>query len=91
MYISDHLFTLLLVLEILPGLSLLRDLCEQQQQECAKAVCCEGEFELVDKYKHLEVPYSKWIGMSPEQRKQLVDKVNKTSFGQKVASPSPFQ
>ena len=67
---------------------LLRDLCEQQQHECAKAVFGEGEFELVDAYKHLEVPHSMWIGMSPEQRKQSVDKINKITFGQKIASPS---
>ena len=64
-------------------------MCEQQQlHECAKAVFGEGEFELVDAYKHLEVPHSMWIGMSPEQRKQSVDKVNKITFGQKIASPS---
>ena len=40
---------------------LLQDLCERQQHECAKAVFGEGEFELVDKYKHLEVPHSMWI------------------------------
>ena len=39
-------------------------------------------------YKHLEVPLSMWIGMSPEQQKQSVDKVNKITFGQKIASPS---
>ena len=30
-------------------------------------------------------PTSVWIGMSPEQRKQLVDKVNKITFGQKLS------
>ena len=53
---------------------LLRELCEQQQRECEKAVFGGGEYELVEEFKNQEVPHSMWIRMSPEQRQKQIEK-----------------
>lgn len=31
----------------------------------------EGEYEIIDDYKKLEVPHSAWIRMTPDQQKQV--------------------
>ena len=49
----------------------------EQQDEYSKAVCGCGEYELCDEYKHLEVDYTEWVWMMPEQRKAKIEKVMK--------------
>ncbi len=39
------------------------------KEKVSEAVCGWGEYELCDDYKHLEVPYTEWVRMTPEQRK----------------------
>jgi len=46
---------------------LFRELCEEQQKECEKAVFGGGEYELLEEFKNQEVPHSRGIQMSPEQ------------------------
>ena len=53
------------------------ELVKEQQEEYSKAVCGCGEYELCDDYKHLEVPYTEWVQMTPEQRKVKIEKVMK--------------
>ena len=55
----------------------IRSVCEQQQYECDKAVFDTGDYELVADNKELLVPYSKWILMTPEQRKKCLVKFRK--------------
>ena len=52
-------------------------LVKEQQDEYSKAVCGCGEYELCDEYKHLEVDYTEWVRMTPEQRKAKIEKVMK--------------
>ena len=53
------------------------ELVKEQQDEYSKAVCGCGEYELWDEYKHLEVDYTEWVQMTPEQRKAKIEKVMK--------------
>ena len=48
------------------------ELVKEQQDEYSKAVCGCGEYELCDEYKHLEVDYTEWVWMTPEQRKAKI-------------------
>ena len=45
-----------------------------QQAEFEKSIFGQGEYELVDEFKHLEVTHCDWIRMSAEQRKKKIEK-----------------
>ena len=53
------------------------ELVKEQQEEYTKAVCGCGEYEFCDEYKNLEVQYTEWVWMTPEQRKVKIEKVMK--------------
>ena len=45
-----------------------------QQGEFEKSIFGQGEYELVDAFKHLEVAHCNWIQMNAEQRKKKIEK-----------------
>ena len=53
------------------------ELVKEQQEEYTKAVCGCGEYEFCDEYKNLEVEYTEWVRMTPEQRKVKIEKIMK--------------
>jgi len=62
-----------------------------EQQEFAKAVFSQGEYEFRDGYKHLKVTHLDWIQMSREQRQSKLEMAHKAKFGcarQSVGVPS---
>ena len=39
-----------------------------------------GEYEIIEDYKHLEIPHASWTRMTPEQRKQHVKRFSKATL-----------
>ena len=61
---------------------ILRSITEEQQAEFEKSIFGEGEYELVDEFKYLEVPHLRWIQMNPDQRKAKI----KQAYNAKIVS-----
>jgi len=59
---------------------ILHDAVKEQQAEFEKAIFCQGEYEVLHKYKHLQVSHLDWIQMSSEQRKVKIEKAQKVKL-----------
>ena len=57
----------------------LKELIDEQERGVEKAVIGSGKCYLRPTYSHLEVPQSKWYGMSREQRRRHIKKFNDMS------------
>ena len=67
---------------------LLRSSCEEQEEEVNKAVFGIGEYEIIEEYKHLEIPQASWTRMTPEQRKQHVKRFSKATLDCNIQNTS---
>jgi len=66
----------------------------EQQEEFAKAVFSQGEYEFCDEYDHLQVTHLDWIQMNKEQREFKIKKAQKAKRGcakQNVIESSSIQ
>jgi len=67
----------------------------EQQEEFAKAVFSQGEYELCDEYDHLQVTHLDWIQMKKEQRVQNQEssesktRLCKTKCNSIIINPNP--
>lgn len=52
----------------------------EQQEEFAKAVFSQGEYEFRNEYKHLQVTHLDWIQMSREQRESKIEKLERQNL-----------
>ena len=69
----------------------IRGICEEQQNECDKAVFDSGDYEVGFDHKDMVVPQSQWILMTPEQRKERLRKFQKTSVSHGAISVTPSE
>ena len=61
---------------------ILRSFTEEQQTEFEKSIFGEGEYELVDEFKCLEVPHLRLIQMNRDQRKAKI----KQAYNAKIST-----
>lgn len=62
----------------------LHDAIKEQQAEFEKAIFCQGEYEVLPKYKHLQVSHLDWVQMSSNNVKggsQFTDRTDMDRTG----------
>ena len=64
----------------------LSKLVNQQQQEVELAVIGRGEYQLREKFKHLEVSSQEWESMRDEQKKGVLQRLHKISLDEGTSS-----
>ena len=55
----------------------LYDLIINQQKEVEKAIYGMGEYKFKDAYRHLEIESARWFKMTPDQRRNAIQKALK--------------
>lgn len=61
----------------------------EQQEEFAKAVFSQGEYEFRNEYKYLQVTHLDWIQMSREQRESKIEKARKAKLSCAQSESTP--
>lgn len=59
---------------------------KEQQEEFAKAVFSQGQYEIRSEYKHLQVSHLKWIQMNSDQRQSKIEKAQRVKLRSEMQS-----